>query len=82
MAENIAIDSTEPQDVGIARRGLPWEEVEGYVRIAHRPVLGRPTEGDAHRGVYWDGTAMRATGDLAADQAEALREFRAFLREA
>jgi hypothetical protein len=81
MTDKITFDSTEPPDIGVAQPGMPDQQVEDYIRVAHRPVLVLPPHEEQHKGMYWDAATatVRTTDSLGKDREDALSQFRAFL---
>ena len=63
------------------RAGVPWDDVQGHIKIAHNPLLVWLDDSSDYVGAYWDGTKLIVAEDLGSDQEEAVSEFRDFLRE-
>jgi hypothetical protein len=83
VEDKITFDATEPPNIGVGQHGITWQEVEGYIRVAHNPVLTVPPGEKQYRGVYWDAAmaTVKTTDDLGTELSDALRQFRAFLRQ-
>ena len=81
MLDDLEYDDSEPPAIGLVRAGVPWEEVQDHIKIAHHPLLVLPEGSAQYAGVYWTGTKMVVTEDLGSDQEEAISEFRGLLVE-
>ena len=67
--------------IGLVHTGVPWDDVQDHIKIAHHPILVLPEGSTQYAGAYWTGTQMAVTDDLGSDQEQAICEFREFLRE-
>jgi hypothetical protein len=74
-------DDSDAPAIGLAPRGVTWDDVYDHIKIAHHPLLVPLDDGADHAGAYWDGTKMIVAKDLGPDQDEAVAEFRDLLRE-
>jgi hypothetical protein len=81
MLEDLDYDDGEPPTIGLVPAGVPWDEVQDHIKIAHSPLLVGPDVSGQFAGAYWTGTEMVVADDLGSDQEQAMREFRDFLRE-
>lgn len=81
MLDDLAYDDSEPPPIGLVTTGVPWDEVQDHIKIAHSPLLVGPGASGQFVGAYWAGTQMVVAEDLGSEQEQALREFRDLLRE-
>ena len=81
MLDDLEYDDSEPPAIGLVPAGVPWEDIQDHVKIAHHPILVLPEGSDQYAGAYWTGTQMAVADDLGSDQEQAICEFREFLRE-
>jgi hypothetical protein len=81
MLDDLAYDDSEPPTIGLVPAGVLWDEVKDHIKIVHSPLLVGPDNSGQYAGAYWAGTELVVADDLGADEEQALREFRAFLRE-
>ena len=81
MLDDLEYDDSESPVIGLVRAGVPWEDVQDHMKIAHHPLLVLPEGSARYAGAYWTGTKMVVTYDLESDQEQAICEFREFLRE-
>ena len=81
MLDDLEYDDSEPPTIGLVRAGVPWEDVQDHIKIAHNPLLVLPEGSAQYAGAYWTGTKMVVTEDLGSDHEQAICEFREFLRE-
>jgi hypothetical protein len=81
MLDDLAYDDSDAPAIGLVPAGVSWDEVRDHIKIAHSPLLVSPDGDGQYTGAYWSGTQMRLAEDLGSDQAEAVDEFRDFLRE-
>jgi hypothetical protein len=81
MLEDLECDDSEPPAIGLVPAGVPWDDIQDHIKIAHNPLLVLPDGSAQYAGAYWTGTEMVITEDLGPDQEEAIAEFREYLRE-
>ena len=81
MLDDLAYDHSELPTIGLVPAGVPWEEVKDQIEVAHGPLLAGPDASGQYSGAFWTGTELVLAGGLGPGQEQALREFRAFLRE-
>jgi hypothetical protein len=82
VLDDLEYDDSESPAIGIVLAGVPWEDVQDHIKIAHNPLLVPPAAGRAqYAGVYWTGAAMVVAEDLGSDQEQAICDFREFLRD-
>ena len=81
MLDDLEYEDSESPAIGLVRTGVPWEDVQDHIKIAHHPLLVLPEGSTQYAGAYWTGTDMVVVGDLGSDQDQAIDEFRAFLQE-
>jgi hypothetical protein len=81
VLDDLEYDDSEPPTIGLVRAGVPWQDVQDHIKIAHNPLLVLPEGSAQYAGVYWTGTKMVVTEDLGPDQEQAIREFRELLVE-
>ena len=81
MLDDLEYEDSESPAIGLVHAGVPWEDVQDHIKIAHHPLLVLPEGSTQYAGAYWTGTQMAVTGDLGSDQEQAICEFREFLRE-
>jgi hypothetical protein len=81
VLDDLEYDDSEPPTIGLVRAGVPWEDVQDHIKIAHNPLLVLPEGSAQYAGAYWTGTKMVVTEDLGSDHEQAICEFREFLRE-
>ena len=81
MLDDLEYEDSESPAIGLVPAGVPWDEVQDHLKIAHHPLAVLPEGGTEYAGVYWTGMAMTVIGDLGSDQDRAIGEFREVLRE-
>ena len=81
MLDDLEYDDSESPAIGLVPAGVPWEDIQDHIKIAHHPLLALPEGGAEYVGVYWTGTAMAVIGDLGPDHDQAIGDFREALRE-
>ena len=81
MLDDLEYDDSESPAIGLVPAGVPWEDIQDHIKIAHHPVVVLPEGGTEYAGAYWTGTAMAVIEDLGSDQDQAIGEFRQLLRE-
>ena len=81
MLDDLEYEDSESPAIGLVPAGVPWEEIQDHIKIAHHPLVALPEGSTQYAGVYWTGMAMAVIGDLGADQDQAIAEFREVLRE-
>jgi hypothetical protein len=81
VLDDLEYDDSEPPTIGLVRAGVPWEDVQDHIKIAHHPLLVLPEGSAQYAGVYWTGTKMVVTENLGPDQEQAISEFRGLLVE-
>ena len=81
MLDDLEYDDSEPPAIALVPAGVPWEDIQDHIKIAHHPVVVLPEGGTEYAGAYWTGTAMAVIEDLGSDQDQAIDEFRQLLRE-
>ena len=81
MLDDLEYDDSESPAVGLVPAGVPWEDIQDHIKIAHQPLVVLPEGGTDYVGVYWTGTAIAVVEDLGADHDQAISEFRMSLRE-
>jgi hypothetical protein len=82
VLDDLEYDDSEAPTIAVVRAGVPWEDVQDHIKIAHNPLLVPPAAAGAqYAGVYWTGTAMVVARDLGSDQEQAIYDFREFLRD-
>jgi len=81
MLDDLEYDDSESPGIALVPAGVPWEDIQDHVKIAHHPLVALPEGGIEYAGVYWTGTAMAVIEDLGSDRDQAVCEFREFLRD-
>jgi len=81
VLDDLEYDDSESPAIGLVPAGVPWDEVQNHIKIAHSPLLVARGEIADYVGAYWTGTEMLVAEDLGPDQEQAVREFREYLRE-
>lgn len=81
MLEELDYDDGEAPAIGLVPAGVPWEDVQDHIKIAHHPLLVLPEGSAQYAGVYWTGTRAVVTEELGSDHEQAISEFREILRE-
>ena len=81
MLDDLEYDDSESPTIGLVPAGVPWEDIQDHIKIAHQPLVALPVAGAEYVGVYWTGTAVAVIGDLGPDHDQAISEFRVSLRE-
>jgi hypothetical protein len=81
VLDGLEYDDSESPAIGLVPAGVPWDEVRDHVKIAHSPLLVRQAEGGQFVGAYWAGTELLVVDELGPEEDEAVREFRAVLRD-
>ena len=81
VLDDLEYDDSESPTVGLVPAGVPWEDIQDHIKIAHQPLVMLPEAGAEYAGVYWTGTALAVVGDLGSDHDQAISEFRMTLRE-
>jgi hypothetical protein len=81
VLEDLSCDDSEPPTIGLVPAGVPLDQIQDHIKIAHSPLLIQPDADGEYAGAYWSGTRMVVAEDLGTDQEEALDEFRDLLRE-
>ena len=81
VLDDLEYDDSESPAIGLVPAGVPWDDVQDHLKIAHHPLVVLPEGGTEYAGVYWTGMAMAVIGDLGSDQDQAIGEFREVLRE-
>ena len=81
MLDDLEYDDSEPPAIGLVPAGVPWEDIQDHVKIAHHPLVVLPEGSTMYAGVYWTGTAMAVIEDLGSDHDQAISEFRELQRE-
>ena len=81
MLDDVEYDDSESPAIGLLPPGVPWEDIQDHIKIAHHPLLVLPDGSDDYVGVYWADAAMAVIEDLGSDLDQAIIEFRDFLRE-
>jgi hypothetical protein len=81
VLDDLEYDDSESPAIGLVPAGVPWDDVQDHLKIAHHPLVVLPEGGTEYAGVYWTGMAMAVIGDLGSDQDQAIGEFREILRE-
>jgi hypothetical protein len=78
---DLEYDDSESPAIGLVPAGVPWEDIQDHVKIAHHPLVVLPEGSTMYAGAYWTGTAMVVIEDLGSDQDQAISEFRELLRD-
>jgi hypothetical protein len=81
VLDDLEYDDSESPTIGLVPAGVPWEDIQDHIKIAHQPLVVLPEGGTDYVGVYWTGTAIAVVEDLGADHDQAISEFRVSLRE-
>ena len=81
MLDDLEYDDSESPAIGLVPAGVPWEDVQDHIKIAHHPLLVLQGGSAQYTGVYWAGTKIVVTEDLGSDHEQAICEFRELLRE-
>jgi hypothetical protein len=81
VLDDLEYDDSEPPAIALVPAGVPWEDIQDHIKIAHHPLVVLPAGGTEYAGAYWTGTAMTVIEDLGSDQDQAIGEFRQLLRE-
>jgi hypothetical protein len=81
VLDDLEYDDSESPTIGLAPVGVPWEDIQAHIRIAHQPLVLLPKAGAEYVGVYWTGTAIAVVEDLGSDHDQAISDFRTSLRE-
>ena len=81
MLDDLEYDDSEPPAIALVPAGVPWEDIQNHIKIAHDPLVVLSASGTEYAGAYWTGTAMAVVEDLGSDQDQAIGEFRQLLRE-
>ena len=81
MLDDLEYDDSESPAIGLVPAGVPWEDVQDHIKIAHSPLLVPLGNSAQYVGAYWAGTKLVVADDLGSDQEQAVHEFREFLRE-
>ncbi len=81
MLDDLEYDDSESPATGLVPAGVPWEDVQDHIKIAHNPLLVLQGGSAQYAGVYWTGTKIVVTEDLGSDHEQAICDFREFLRE-
>jgi protocatechuate 3,4-dioxygenase beta subunit len=81
MLDGLEYDDSESPVIGLVPAGVPWEDIQDHIRIAHQPLVVFAEGGTDYAGVYWTGTAIAVVEDLGSDHDQAISEFRMSLRE-
>jgi hypothetical protein len=81
VLDDLEYDDSESPAIGLVPAGVPWEDIQDHIKIAHHPLLALPDDGAEYVGVYWTGSAMAVVGDLGSDHDQAIGDFREALRE-
>lgn len=81
MLDDVEYDDGESPAIGLVPPGVPWDDIQDHIKIAHHPLLVLPDGSDDYVGVYWSAAAMAVTGGFGSDLDQAISDFREFLRE-
>jgi hypothetical protein len=81
VLDDVEYDDSESPAIGLLPPGVPWEDIQDHIKIAHHPLLVLPDGSDGYVGVYWFNLAVARTAELGSDLDEAIAEFREFLRD-
>jgi hypothetical protein len=81
VLDDLDYDDSEAPAIGLVPAGVPWEDVQDHIKIAHHPLLVLPEGSAQYAGVYWTGTRAVVTEELGSDHEQAISEFREILRE-
>jgi hypothetical protein len=81
VLDDLEVDDSESPAIGVVPAGVPWEEIEDHIKIAHQPLVVFPAGASEYAGIYWTGTAIAVVEDLGSDHDQAISEFRISLRE-
>ena len=81
MLNDLDYDDSDSPAIGLVPAGVPWEDVQDHIKIAHSPLLVMPEASTQYVGVYWTGTRAVVTEELGSDQEQAISEFREILQE-
>lgn len=81
MLDDVEYDDSGSPAIGLVPAGVPWDDVQDHIKIAHHPLLMLLEGSTQYAGVYWTGTQALVTEELGSDHDQALSEFREILRE-
>jgi hypothetical protein len=81
VLDDLDYDDSEAPAIGLVPAGVPWDNVQDHIKIAHSPLLVLPEGSTEYAGVYWAGARAVVTEGLGSDQEQAIGEFREILRE-
>jgi hypothetical protein len=81
VLDDLSYDDSDEPGVALVPAGVSWDEVEDHIKIVHGPLVAGPDDRGQYAGAYWANTRMVIEPDLGSDLDEAVREFRAILRE-
>ena len=81
MLDDLEYDDSDSPAIGVVPAGVPWQDIQDHIKIAHHPLVALPEGSPQYVGVYWTGTAMAVIEDLGSDHDQAISEFRELLRD-
>jgi hypothetical protein len=81
VLDDLEHDDSDSPAIGLVPAGVPWQDIQDHIKIAHHPLVVLPEGSSQYAGAYWTGTAMAVIEDLGSDQDQAISEFRELLRE-
>jgi len=81
VLDDLEYDDSEPPAIGLVPAGVPWEDIQDHIKIAHHPLVALGEGSPQYAGVYWTGTAIAVIEDLGSDHDQAISEFRELLRD-
>ena len=81
MLDDLEYDDSGSPTIGLVPAGVPWQDIQDHIKIAHQPLVMLPENSSEYAGVYWTGTAIAVVEDLGSDHDEAISEFRMSLHE-
>ena len=61
VLDDLDYDDSEAPAIGLVPAGVPWEDVQEHIKIAHHPLLVLPEGSAQYAGVYWTGTRAVVT---------------------
>jgi hypothetical protein len=81
VLDDLEYDDSEAPAIGLVPAGVPWQDIQDHIKIAHHPLVTLPEGSSQYAGAYWTGTAMAVIEDLGSDHDQAIAEFRELLRD-
>lgn len=81
MPGYLEFDDGESPEIGPVPAGVPWEQAQNHIKIAHDPLLVPPGGSAQYLGANWAGTKLVVPRISDQNLEQAIREFGEFLRE-